>query len=380
MIWNEKTLSRLPSPCYIIDCDALKSNLSAMKRHCDYLGIKPLIAIKGFPLALLFRDMAPYICGISASSPFEARLGLHLGKEVHIHAPAYKDEDIKSITPWCDYIVFNSLSQLNRYKNILLDNAHFINIGLRINLEYSEALVDKYNPCMPYSRFGVTCKMLEHQNITDVSGFHVHTMYDNDAEAFARVIDVFTDKFEKYLSGLSWINFGGGQHLADDNYQVSILQERISHLKTAYALDIYVEPCEGIVTDSGYLLSTVLDIIENEKPTAILDTSAICHMPDVLETPYRPDIALPLNGNHRSYNYVLAGVSCMAGDLIGEYNFNAPLKIGDKVLFSGMGAYTFAKESYFNGINHPPIVLYDQINGFHIKKTFSYHDYESQYM
>lgn len=380
MDWNKIDFSKLPSPCYVIDCDILKKNLQIMKKHCDFLGIRPLISIKGFPLALTFKEMSPYIYGLSAASLFEAQLGKHLGKEIHIHTPAYRPDEFHKVLNLCDYVVFNSLSQWKQYQNILSKNVNNSNFGLRINPEYSEVNTKIYNPCMPYSRFGVTREALNHQNIDGINGFHLHVMYDHDAKTFSNVIDQLLEKFGMYLSRLSWINLGGGQRLADEDYQTNLLQEKILKLTTKFGLKVYVEPCEAIVTDCGYLVSTVLDIVKNKKNTAILDISALCHMPDVLEMPYRPDIELPLDSNKGSYSYYLAGVSCLAGDIIGEYSFNTPIHSGDKIVFSEMGAYTFAKQNYFNGINHPAIVLYNQTDGFHIAKQFNYAEYESKYL
>lgn len=380
MNWNKVDFSQLPSPCYVIDCDVLKKNLQTMKKHCDFLGLKPLISIKGFPLALLFQKMSPYIDGLSASSFFEAQLGKHLRKEIHIHAPAYRPDEIKKILQQCDHVVFNSLSQWEKYKGMRTKDTSNASIGLRINPEYSEINAEIYNPCMPYSRFGITREVLSHHNIDGVDGFHLHVMCDHDAKTFARVISNVLDKFGTYLPRLSWINFGGGQRLADENYQTNILKEKIALLTTKFDLEVYVEPCEAIVTDCGYLVSTVLDITENKKKTAILDVSALCHMPDVLEMPYQPDIEFPLGSSYGNYNYYLAGISCLAGDIIGEYKFNTPIKPGNKIVFSEMGAYTFARENYFNGINHPAIVLYDEKTGFHVAKQFYYQDYEANYL
>lgn len=380
MDWNKIDCSKLPSPCYVIDCDILTKNLQIMKKHCDILGVKPLIAIKGFPLAIVFKKMAPYIYGLSASSFFEAQLGKHLGKEIHIHTPAYRPDEINKVLKQCDHVIFNSLSQWKRYqKNTTLINNN-ASIGLRINPECSVIDTEIYDPCMPYSRFGVTKEILKQQSIDGIDGFHLHVMYNHDAKTFLHVINNLLDKFETYLPNLSWINLGGGQCLADDNYQINILQNKISKLTKTFGLEVYVEPCEAIVTDCGYLVSTVLDVVKNKKETVILDVSAPCHMSDVLEMPYRPDIAFPSNGNQGDYSYYFAGISCLAGDIFGEYSFNTTIHTGNKIVFSEMGAYTFAKENYFNGINHPAIALYDKKNGLHIVKQFYYKDYEAKYL
>ncbi|MCH5271837.1 MAG: carboxynorspermidine decarboxylase [Lachnospiraceae bacterium] len=380
MNFDKINLFQLPSPCYVIDCDILKNNLKILKTNCDLLEIKPLISIKGFPLALLFQDMAPYINGLSAASLFEAQLAKCMGKEIHIHAPAYRPDEIENVLKLCDHVSFNSLSQWQQYQSILFKGHVNSSIGLRINPEYSEINVDKYDPCMPHSRFGVTIENLLHQDVTGIEGFHLHTMYDNNAETFLRMIDILIDKFGTFLPNLSWINLGGGQRLADIDFPQNPLKKRLSTLTKNFALDVYVEPCEAIVTECGYLVSTVLDIVNNHRQTAILDTSAICHMPDVLDMPYQPDIEFPVTNDCGNYIYTIAGISCLAGDIIGEYRFNSPLHVGDKIVFSEMGAYTFAKENYFNGINHPSILLYDRAHGLRIAKCFGYRDYELQYL
>lgn len=379
MEWNKMDISKLPTPCYIIDCDILKNNLGLMQRRCELLNIKPLLAVKGFPLALVFSDIAPFLCGASASSLFEAHIGEHIGKEVHIHAPAYKADEIEEVFTRCDHVVFNSITQWEKYKGTALRYASHTSCGIRINPEYSEIAVDKYNPCLPNSRFGITKAKVNMNRLAGIEGLHVHVMCEQGAETLVRVIEKIIYQFGNILPNMSWLNLGGGHQLADENYHIELLQKPVSKLTSDYGLNVYVEPCEAVVTGCGYLLSTVLDIVENEKITAILDTSATCHMPDVLETPYQPGIEYPANGDLKPYRYILSGISCLAGDIIGEYHMENPLHIGDKVIFSDMGAYTFAKENYFNGINLPAIVLYSASGGFNIVKEFSYHDYETRY-
>lgn len=380
MNWNNIDIYQLPSPCYLINCDILKQNLSTMRKHCDNLGIKPLLSVKGFPLALIYKEISQYLDGGSASSLFESHICEFLGKEIHIHAPAYRPDEIDDILIRCDHIVFNSISQWEKYRNILKCKYTKVSPGLRINPEYSEVNIDKYNPCTPYSRLGVTLKNLSNYDISGIEGLHLHVMCDQGAKTLSNVIDVLIYKFDKYLRQVSWLNLGGGHQMSDLNYGTDILKSPISKLVKEYNLEVYVEPCESIVTSSGFLVSTILDIINNQKQIAILDTSAVCHMPDIIEMPYRPDVILPYTHNNGKFTYSLAGVSCMPSDYIGDYNMNAPLHIGDKVIFSDMGAYTFARENYFNGINHPAIVLYNQINGFKIVKQFNYSDYANKYI
>jgi len=322
--------------------------------------------------------MAPWLCGTSTSSLFEALLGKEMGKEVHIHTPAYQEKELQMVFQCCDHVVFNSLSQWNRFSNM---SALYpsTSIGLRINPEYSEIKEIQYNTCLPSSRFGATRSMLEKVNISDIDGFHLHVMYDQGAETLARVIDVVIEKFDDLLMGRSWLNLGGGHRLADIDYNIEILRPTLKKLTEYYGLTVYVEPCEPIVAESGFLVSTILDIVGDGEKTAILDTSAICHMPDVLDTPYRPDI-LQETDSPKSFPYILAGISCLAGDIIGKYMFNNPLRVGEKIVFTEMGAYTFARENHFNGINYPSIALYDKENGLKIVKQFSYADYCYKYL
>ena len=373
-------IDRLPSPCYIINCDTLYSNLAILQERSNILGVNPLLAIKGFPLALLFNNIAPFLCGISASSHFEAKLGQHMGKEIHIHSPAYKFEDFDKIMRICDHIVFNSIGQWNTYKRVSAEADNKVSFGLRINPEFSSVEIDKYNPCLPHSRFGVTADLITPDIIAGIEGFHLHVMCDQGAKTLSEVINVVVEKYGKFLSQIKWINLGGGHQLVAPDYQIDILRKPIAQLTSDFGLKVYIEPCEGIVTSSGYLVCTVLDIVDNGLKTAILDTSALCHMPDVLDMPYCPDIVYPTNGTNNQYSYVLAGASCLPGDIIGEYKFERPLSVGDKIIFGDMGAYTFARENYFNGINYPSIVLFSHKDGVRIVKEYSYKNYEQLYI
>lgn len=376
---NIINLYKLPSPCYLIDIDVLIHNLKIMKKNCDILGIKPLLAVKGFPLSLIYNKLSPYLFGGSASSLYEAYICKQLGKEIHIHSTAYKPDEITKVFELCDHVVFNSLSQWNKYRDLIHKKYPKISTGIRINPEYSEVDTEIYNPCLQYSRLGITQNNLLYSDVSGIEGLHFHVMCDQGANTLYNVINVIINKFKENLLRASWINLGGGHQISELNYDVEIIKSPISKLINDFNLQVYIEPCESIVTSSGFLVSTVLDIINNKKQIVILDTSAICHMPDVVEMPYKPEIIFPQISKKGKYIYSLTGISCLPGDIIGDYNFNKPLKIGDRVIFSDMGAYTFAKENYFNGINHPAIVLYEKKHGFKIVKQFNYDDYAKNY-
>lgn len=369
-------IKSLPTPCYLIDYDYLLNNIKLAKKRCEVLNVKMLLSIKGFPLYSIFEDISPYFDGVSASSLFEAKAGQLMKKEVHIHSPVYSAIDFEEISSICDHIVFNSISQLKIY-GPKIDECK--KIGLRINPEYSEVAIEKYNPCCEYSRFGVTQTNLCNNTLPEIGGLHMHTMCENEAESFARIINKTSNKFNKLFEKISWINFGGGQLITEPNYNLECLKQPINNLINNYRLKIYIEPCESLVSESGFLVATVLDIIDNGKLIAILDTSAVCHMPEILEMPYTPDIEYPTNSRDCKYPYIIAGNSCLAGDIIGEYFFENPLKIGDKIVFSEMGAYTFCKANYFNGINLPTIALYKNNSLFQILKQYNYENYKSIY-
>lgn len=379
MNWDKFDLSKIDTPCFFINYSELVEQLQLAKSRADELNINMLLSIKGFPLAKIFKEISEYLSGISAASLFEAKLGKHMGKEVHIHSAAYKDNQFEEIVQNADFIVFNSISQLNKFKDHALLTSKKVSFGIRFNPEYSEINIDKYNTCGKYTRFGITSNDLEKISINDIEGIHLHAMNENDATTFRKIIYEIIEKIGHKLYNLKWINFGGGQLISDKEYDISLLKEPISLLKEQFGLTVYIEPCESLVTKSGYLISTVLDIVHNGLDIAILDTSAVCHMPDVLSMPYTPNILYPKSTDKGCHKYILAGNSCLPGDIIGEYIFNDPLKIGDKIVFEEMGAYTFSQENYFNGINYPDILLYNNENDFKIVKHFSYKDYEHVY-
>ncbi|HOK40628.1 MAG TPA: carboxynorspermidine decarboxylase [bacterium] len=379
-ILNKKILSKIPSPSFIIDESLLKKNLELMSAIQLRTKCKILLALKAFSMYSIFPKMRKYLSGVCASSLFEARLGYEeFQKEVHIFSPAYIEKEFDEIMKYCDHIVFNSFGQIKKYKNKIKNSKKKISAGIRINPEYSEIKVDMYNPCVKYSRLGITLTELQkYENEFDefIEGIHFHTHCEQNVDSLERTLQVIEKKFDKYLRKVKWLNFGGGHHITREDYKTEKLCEIIEYFRDKYEVEIYLEPGEAIVLNTGFLLATVLDIFSNEKEIAILDISAATHTPDVLEMPYRPYIIGSGEKNEYKYNYRLGGVSCLAGDVIGDYSFPKPLKIGDKLLFTDMAHYTMVKTNMFNGINLPSIVLLTEKGEVKIIRKFKYEDYK----
>jgi carboxynorspermidine decarboxylase len=284
-----KRLEKLKTPAYIVDERLLVRNLEILKRVQDESGCKILLALKGFSMYSVFPLIGKYLSGITSSSLFEAKLGReYMNKEVHIYSPAYIPDDFQEILHICDHIVFNSVNQFNKYKNKIDRNK--IECGLRINPEYSEVKTAIYDPCAPFSRLGSTGTELNHEIIKEFDGLHFHTMCEQNFDTLYRTFNVFKEKFGKYFKDINWINLGGGHHITREDYDISGLIKLIKSIREEYNLDIYLEPGEAIALNTGFLISKVLDIVDSGKETAIIDTSAACHMPDVIEMPYRPHI------------------------------------------------------------------------------------------
>lgn len=327
----------------------------------------------------VFPLIGQYLKGITASSLFEAKLGYEeMGKEVHIFAPAYREDEFDEILIYCDHIVFNSFHQWNKYKNKVKNYHKKIECGIRINPEYSEIETPIYNPCYVNSRLGVTLSNFKADELEGIDGLHFHTMCEQNSDTLARTIKVVDEKFGKYIRQLKWVNFGGGHHITRADYDIQSLVDSIIFIKEKYDVDVYLEPGEAIALNTGYLAATVLDIVDNGMQIAILDTSAACHMPDVLEMPYRPNIIDAGMPNEYPYTYRLGGPTCLAGDIIGDYSFKQPLKAGDKLIFCDMAHYTMVKNNTFNGINLPSIALYSEKEGIKIIKKFGYDDFKNR--
>jgi len=309
----------------------------------------------------------------------EARLGFEeMGKEVHVYAPAYQEQEFDEILEYCGHIVFNSFSQWKKYRDKVRNCGKQISCGIRINPEYSEIETDLYNPCATGSRLGVTLSNFEADQLDGIDGLHFHTMCEQNSDTLERTVKIVDEKFGQYIKGMKWINFGGGHHITRSDYDIETLIRSILFMKDKYGVDVYLEPGEAVALNTGYLVSTVLDVIDNGMQLAILDTSAACHMPDVLEMPYRPNIIGGGQPSEYAHTYRLGGPTCLAGDVIGDFSFQEPLKPGDRLVFCDMAHYTMVKNNTFNGINLPSIVLYNDKDGFRVVKQFGYEDFKSR--
>jgi len=369
----------LPTPYYVVDERLLKRNLEILDSVQQRTGCRILLALKGFSMYATFPLVGRYLKGITSSSLFEARLGYEeMGKEVHIFAPAYRDDEFDEIMTYCDHIVFNSFSQWRKFKSRVKGNSKHIECGIRINPEYSEISTPIYNPCYTNSRLGVTLENFEPDALEGIDGLHFHTMCEQNSDTLKRTLAVVDQKFGQYIKGMKWVNFGGGHHITREDYDLDTLVESILFIKDKYQVEVYLEPGEAIALNTGFLVAEVMDIVKNNMDIAILDTSAACHMPDVIEMPYRPNIIGAGQSNEYPYTYRLGGLTCLAGDVIGDYSFKEPLKPGDRLVFCDMAHYTMVKNNMFNGVNLPSIALYSENEGMKILRSFGYEDYKSR--
>lgn len=343
----------LPTPYYLIDESLILKNLQIIKQIKDLSGCKVLLAQKAFSSFYFYPLLSQYLDGTASSGLFEARLAHeHFGKEVHVFTPGFKEEEFKDVLKYSDHIVFNSNSQLTRFKERALKAKK--TIGIRINPEVSTQTGNSmYDPCSPTSRMGIKVQDIDAKLLDGVSGFHFHTLCQQNADALETTVKEVEKKFGKYFSKLKWINFGGGHHLTRANYDIPRLVKIIRYFKDKYQLDVYLEPGEAIVLNAGFLVSKVLDVTKNDVEIAILDASATCHMPDVLEAKFIP----PVTSSDPKGTHVirLSGATCLTGDDIGIYRFANPLKVGDTIVFQDMALYTIVKNNTFNGIPLPSI-------------------------
>jgi len=370
-------IDKLPTPCYIVDERLLIKNLEILDSIQQRTGCKILLALKGFSMHSVFPLVGKYLKGVTSSSLFEAKLGYEkMGKEVHTYAPAYLEKEFDEILHYSDHIVFNSFHQWNKYKDRVKSlGSKNIECGIRINPEYSEGKTAIYDPCSNYSRLGVTLSDFKPEELDGIDGLHFHTMCQQNSDTLERTVEVIEEKFGEYLKKIKWLNLGGGHHITRPDYDIERLVRTILYLKNKYSIEIYLEPGEAVALNTGYLVATVLDIVDNGMKIAILDSSAACHMPDVLEMPYRPDIIGAGKADEYAYTYRLGGNTCLAGDIIGDYSFKEPLKPGSKLVFCDMAHYTMVKNNMFNGVNLPSIATFNEDEGIKIIKQFNYEDF-----
>ncbi|MDQ7095203.1 carboxynorspermidine decarboxylase [Desulfosporosinus sp. PR] len=372
-------VSALPSPCYIVDERLLLRNLEILHSVQQRTGCSILLALKGFSMYSLFPLIGKYLKGVTASSLFEARLGHEeMGKEVHIYAPAYVEEDFEGILAHCDHITFNSFTQWQKFKHRVNGQSKKISCGLRINPEYSEIETPIYNPCYQYSRLGVTLANFRPEELEGIEGLHFHTLCEQNSDTLERTVKVVDQKFGQYIKTMKWLNLGGGHHITRPDYDLETLVQTIQFLQDKYGVAVYLEPGEAVALNTGYLVASVLDIVDNGMEIAILDTSAACHMPDVLEMPYRPNIIAAGKPGEYPYTYRLGGPTCLAGDVIGDYSFKKPLKIGERLVFCDMAHYTMVKNNMFNGVNLPSIACFKAEQGIKVIRKFGYEDFKTR--
>ena len=372
-------ISTLPTPSYLVDQRLLIKNLELLASVKERTGCKILLAQKAFSMFSVYPLIAKYLDGVTSSGVMEARLGYEeMGKEVHTYAPAFADHEMDDVIRYSDHIVFNSFHQWNKFKDKVRSSGKQIECGLRLNPKYSEIDTDIYDPCFTGSRLGITPEQFQPDQLDGIDGLHFHTMCEQNSDTLERTLKVVDDTFGSYIKQMKWLNFGGGHHITRSDYDIETLIRCIQFAQDTYGVQVYLEPGEAVALNTGYLVSTVLDTIENGMHLAILDTSAACHMPDVLEMPYRPHIIGAGVPNEKAYTYRLGGPTCLAGDIIGDYSFDVPLKEGDKLIFCDMAHYTMVKNNTFNGMNLPSIALYSQENGLQIIKQFGYEDFKSR--
>lgn len=370
-------INLVPTPSFVVEEQLLRKNCEMIKSVMNRTGCEILLAQKAFSMYSTYPLISNYLSGTTASSLFEAKLGYQeMGKEVHIFAPAYREDEFDEIMSMCDHIIFNSIQQWEKYKNKIADFPKKISCGLRINPEYSEIETDLYNPCFINSRFGITLAQIKNADLTGIDGLHFHTMCEQNSDVLERTLKIVEENFGDLMHQMKWINFGGGHHITRKDYDIETLIGCIEHIKEKYNVQVYLEPGEAIALNAGYLVSSVLELNENGMKLAIMDTSAACHMPDVLEMPYRPNIIGSKAAGEYPYAYRLGGPTCLAGDVIGDYSFQEPLNIGDRLVFCDMAIYSMVKNNTFNGINLPSILLNTEKDGLKIIKQFNYEDFK----
>ena len=376
---QEAVLKALPTPCYVVDEARLIKNLELLQRVQQEADCHILLAQKCFSMFRLYPLMGEYLAGTTASGIYEARLGHEeMGKENHVFAPAFRDEDMRELVQICDHIVFNSIAQLEKHRSIWQNSK--TSVGIRINPECStqEAEHAIYDPCAVGSRLGVTLDNFPQKLPEGVEGLHFHTLCEQNSDDLITTFKAFEKKFGHFFRQLKWLNLGGGHHITRADYDVEALIDLVKYIRSTYGVEVYLEPGEAVALNAGYLVTEVLDIVHNGLDILILDASAACHMPDVLEMPYRPPLRYGFEAQEKAHTYRLSSMTCLAGDVIGDYSFEQEINVGDKLIFEDMAIYSMVKNNTFNGMPLPDIVLLKQDGSTELVRRFGYEDFKGR--
>lgn len=370
----------MKTPYWLLEETLLEDNLKTLNHIKEQTGVKILLALKGYALWQSFDLVSQYLDGCCASGLHEAKLSDEkFKKELHTYSPAFKEEDIKEIATISHHLVFNSPAQFTRFAPLAKKHNSNISLGLRVNPEYSESPVELYNPCGLYSRLGITLANFDESLLSELEGLHFHALCEQDSSALENVLAAFEAKFGAFLPHLKWVNFGGGHHITRKGYDIEKLISLLNNFKSKYPhLQLYLEPGEAVGWQTGTLVTSVLDIVHNGIDIAILDTSAEAHMPDTIIMPYRADVRGGSEAGIKKHTYRLAGNTCLAGDVMGDYSFDTPLKIGDKIIFEDQMHYTMVKATTFNGVPLPSIAIQRKDGTVEVVKTFEYEDFRDR--
>ena len=376
---NHTNRKKLPSPCWLLEETLLKKNLELIQEIKSKTGTKVLLALKGYALWKSFPLLKPYLDGCCASGLHEAKLAHEtFSKEIHTYSPAFKEDELEEIALISHHLVFNSPAQFKRFAIQAKNINPNLSLGLRLNPEYSESPKEIYNPCGLNSRLGTTLANFDESILEQCDGLHFHALCEQDSDALANVLKNFEEKFGKYIPQMKWINFGGGHHITRKGYNLEQLITLINNFKEKYSVEVYLEPGEAIGWETGTLITTVLDIVQNGMDIAILDSSAEAHMPDTIIMPYRAEVRSAGKVGEKAYTYRLAGNTCLAGDIMGDYSFDAPLQIGDKIIFEDQIHYTMVKATTFNGIKLPSIAIERENGDIEVVREFGYEDFKGR--
>ncbi len=372
--------NQVPSACFVLEEEKLRRNLEVMQRVQQEAGINIILALKGFAMFSTFPLIRQYLHGTTASSLYEARLGFEeFGDEVHAYSPAYFNDEIDELMRYCNHITFNSPAQWQKFKTKIQDSEKPISCAIRINPEYSEVEIDLYNPCVKGTRLGVTADQIGDKLPEGIEGLHFHTLCESDSYALERTLKAVEARFGHLLHQAKWLNMGGGHLMTREGYDIEHLIGLLRNLREKYDIDIIMEPGTAVAWQTGYLTSTVEDIIDSQGIYAVvLDVSISAHMPDCIEMPYKPVVLGAKEAVLGEPAYRLGGLTCLAGDYVGDYAFDKPLQIGDRLIFNDMMHYTMVKTTFFNGVRHPSIGIWREDDTFKMIKEFSYEDYKNK--